>query len=85
MCYYYTIKEYATTKGLALSAHEEAEAVAFASLLSNERGVPINKIHCGNSNRNLNCYALRILRDTFRPAGKKENRSFETSMAGAPA
>lgn len=80
MCYYYTIEEYASIKGLDLSTQDVAEAVASATQLSNERGVPINKIYCGGSD--INCYATRILRETFRPSAKKVNKRLEITAAG---
>ncbi|RDV14221.1 hypothetical protein DXT99_15630 [Pontibacter diazotrophicus] len=83
MCYYYTIKEYAAIKGLDLSAQDEAEAVTSATLLSNERGVPINKIYSGDSD--MNCYATRILRETFRPSANTVNTHSEKTLAGASA
>lgn len=70
MCYYYTVKEYATIKKLDLSVQDEAVAVASATILSNKRGIPINKIYCGKSKSDLLCYASRVLRETFRTAGR---------------
>ncbi|MFD3002745.1 hypothetical protein ACFS7Z_20405 [Pontibacter toksunensis] len=83
MCYYYTVKEYATIKKLDLSVHDEAAAIASATMLSNKRGIPINKVYCGKSEGNISCYASRILREAVRPAGKKVNAPFDAALAGA--
>ncbi|WP_162054619.1 hypothetical protein [Pontibacter pamirensis] len=80
MCYYYTIQEYASIKGLDLSVQDVAEAVASATLLSNTRGVPINKVYCGKSDSTLHCYATRILREAFRPSAKKINSPSEIAI-----
>lgn len=81
MCYYYTVKEYASIKKLDLSVQDEADAVASATMLSNKRGIQINRTFCGKSESNVNCYASRVLQETFMPAGKKVSRQQETAMA----
>ena len=84
MGYYYTVKEYAFIKKLDLSVRDEAEAVASATMLSNKRGIQINKVYCGKSENNISCYASSILQETFRPAGKKESRQAVKANMGKP-
>ncbi|GAB3537780.1 hypothetical protein GCM10027443_31380 [Pontibacter brevis] len=70
MGYYYTVQEYASIKGLHLSIQDEMEAAANATMLSNKHGIPINKTCCNNSGSKTSCYAVRILRETFRSSAK---------------
>ncbi|MCC9166267.1 hypothetical protein [Pontibacter harenae] len=66
MSYYYTVKEYASIKGLDLSVQDEVQVKDWATNLSNERGVAINKVQNKNSNRKTSCFSIRILNETFK-------------------
>lgn len=75
MCYYYSVKEYASLKGFKLSVEDEAAATDCATSLSNERGITINKAYCASSSRATRCYAARILREAFIPVSKIESKT----------
>lgn len=85
MCYYYSVKEYASLKGFKLSVEDEAAAAECAISLSNKRGMTINKAYCASSGRAISCYAARILREAFIPVIKIESRSLTKNMADIPA
>ncbi|MCC9134820.1 hypothetical protein ACFSKU_20065 [Pontibacter silvestris] len=68
MSYYYTVREYATNKGLELSFYEEIQVEVKATRRSNELGVPINRIGTKRLNRRLKCYSQKVLKEIFKPA-----------------
>lgn len=67
MSYYYTVREYATNKGLDLTFYDELQVEVKATERSNELGVPINKIGIGRLKIKMKCYSHKVLKEVFKP------------------